>query len=164
MSWRDVPPELATFLADQDLVALFHASDIGTRLVVKAPTVELESLGGIYPVGLDHQLWAHPAGPVIRTLLTFYDVPETPLRLETFTHVGDPDQRAHFAALAAQEELNLLFYDELPRHRLSKRIRNATAEQTPTILAEADRLLAAGPPDRRDFERARTAIMEVTDQ
>ncbi len=157
-----LPPELAQFLKDQDLAALFRASDRGTLLVVKAPTVELESLGGTYPIGLDHQLWAHPAGPVVRSLLTFHDHPEMPLRLETFTNVAAPDQHAHFAALAEQERINLLFYDELLRHRLTKQVRNAAVDHIPTILREAHQLLAAIPPDRRDFDVAKAAIMEAT--
>jgi hypothetical protein len=157
-----LPPELAEFLRDQDLTALFHASDIGTLLVVKAPSPDLATLRGPIPIGLVHELYQHPRSPVIRTLLTFVDRPEAPLRLETFTNPGDPEQHAHFASLAEQEEIPLLFYDEQLRHRLSKRVRNATAPQIPEIVATADRLLGAIPPGERDFDRAKTEIMEAT--
>jgi hypothetical protein len=157
-----LPPELADFLEDQALAALFHASDIGTLLVVKAPAREIPSLGGTFPIGVEHQLYDHPAAPVIRSLVSFHDRPDAPLRLETFTNVADPDQRAHFAALADQQELPILLYDESLRHRLSKRLRNATAAQIPEIVATADRLLAAIPPGARDFDRAKAEIMEAT--
>ena len=157
-----LPPELAEFLRDQDLTALFHASDIGTLVVVKAPAAELATLRGPIPIALIHELYDHPRSPVIRSLLTFVDRPDAPLQLETFTNPGDPDQHAHFAALAEQEEIPLLFYDERLRHRLSKRLRNATAGEIPAIVATADRLLTAIPPDRRDFDLAKTEIMEVT--
>lgn len=157
-----LPPELADFLQDQDLAALFHAADVGTLLVVKAPSAELATLRGPIPIGLIHELYTHPRSPVIRSLLTFVDQPEAPLKLETFTNPGDPDQRDPFAALAEQDEIPLLFYDELLQHRLSKRVNNATAGEIPAIVATADRLLAAIPPDERDFDRAKADIMEVT--
>jgi hypothetical protein len=157
-----LPPELADFLKKQDLTALFHAADIGTLLIVKVPAQELATLRGPLPIGLVHELYRHPRSPVIRTLLTFVDQPEAPLCVETFTNPGDPDQRASFAALADQAEIPLLFYDEALRHRLSKRVRNATADQIPAIVATADQLLAAIPPDRRDFDRAKADIMEAT--
>jgi hypothetical protein len=157
-----LPPELADFLRGQDLVALWHASDAGTLLVLKAREPELESLGGTFPVELDHQLWRHPAAPVVRSLITFHDQPDSPLRLETFTNVGDPDQREAFAALGGQEEIHVLGYDEHLRHRLTKGVTHGAAEFIPTIVAEADRLLATIPPERRDFDRAKAAVMEVT--
>jgi hypothetical protein len=153
---------LADFLRDQDLTALLHASDLGTLLVVKAPAQEIVSLRGTFPIALEHQLFDHPASPVIRTLFIFHDRPDAPLRLETFTNVGDPAQRADFAALAEQEELAILLYDETLRHRLSKRVRNATVAQIPTVLTAADQLLAAIPVERFDFERAKADVMEVT--
>lgn len=157
-----LPPELADFLRDQDLVALFHAADRGTLLVLKATTPDLESLGGPVPIALEHQLWAHPSSPVVRSLLTVYDRPDAPLALETFTNPADPDQRATFAALADQQEIVLLGYDEHLRHRLSKRLGNRSAEWIPTIVAEADRLLAAIPEQARDFDAAKAAVLEVT--
>ena len=45
-----------------------------------------------------------------------------PLKLETFTNLGDELQRADFAALAEQEELVLLLYNEQLQHRLAKRV------------------------------------------
>jgi hypothetical protein len=157
-----LPPELAEFLRTQDLVALWHASDIGTLLVLKAREPQLESLGGTIPVELDHQLWAHPAAPVIRSLITFHDQLDAPLRLETFTNVADPDQRATFAALERQDQIAVLGYDEHLRHRLSKRVTHSAAAFVPTIVAEADRLLAAIPADQRDFDAAKQHVLEVT--
>jgi hypothetical protein len=157
-----LPPDLVDFLKEQELVALFHTSDIGTLLIVKAPAQEIQSLRGTYPIGLEHQLFDHPASPVIRTLLSFHDRPDTPLRLETFTNIADPEQKAHFAGLAEQPHLPILLYDEALRHRLAKRIRNNTAEQIPGLVATAVQLLATIPPERFDFEQAKADVMEVT--
>jgi hypothetical protein len=156
-----LPQELAEFLREQDIAAVFHGSDNGTLLVVKTPTVELETLGGTYPISLDHQVWAHPASPVIRSLITFYDRPDAPLRLETFTNIADLDQRADFAALGEQPDLAILLYDETLHHRLTKRLTNRTAEHVPMIVAEAERLLAAIPAERFDFDIAKAAVMKV---
>lgn len=157
-----LPPELAEFLKNQDLTALFHGSDIGTLLIVKAPAAELQMLGGPIPIALIHELYAHPRSPVVRSLLTFYDVPDQPLRLETFTNVADPEQREPFAALATQEQIPLLFYDEALCHRLSKRMTNTATEWIPAIVGEANRLLAAIPPDQRDFDAAKADVLEGT--
>jgi hypothetical protein len=54
-------------------------------------------------------------------------------------------QGAHFIALGQQPELAILLYDENLRHRLTKRLTNSTAEHIPTIVAEAERLLAVIP-------------------
>jgi hypothetical protein len=157
-----LPPDLAEFLTDQELAGLFHASDAGTVLVVKAPSPELGTLRGVVPIALTHELYDHPRSPVIRSLLTFFDRPRAPLRLETFTNVADAEQHALFAALADQEDLLLLCYDELLHHRLSKRVPNATAGEIPRIVATANRLLAAVPPARRDFDQAKADVWEVT--
>jgi hypothetical protein len=158
----ELPPELAAFLADQGLTALLHGSDAGPLYVVKAPEVELQTLGGPIPIALVHQLYAHPRSPIVRTLLTFHDLPDRPLRLESFVNVGDPDQRDPFAALAEHDEISLLFYDEFLRHRRSKRMTNTAAGFVPTIVGEADRLLATIPPDQRDFDAAKAAVLEAT--
>jgi hypothetical protein len=62
-------------------------------------------------------------------VVKIYDQPDRPLGLETFINVDEPDQRQDFAALAEQEELLLLFYDETMSHRLTKRVRNTAGAQ-----------------------------------
>jgi hypothetical protein len=160
-----LPPELAEFLGGlhpTETVCLLHGSDAGSLYVVKTPAQAIARLRGTYPIGLEHQLFADPHSPVIRTLLTLHDDPATPLKTETFTNVDDPDQHATFAALARQAEIPLLFYDERLAHRLSKRLRNAGAAQIPALVAEAERLLAAIPPGHRDFDQAKANVWEVT--
>lgn len=157
-----LPADLTAFLRGQEFAALWHAADIGSLLVLKAPEPDLETLGGPVLIGLVHELWRHPAAPVVRSLVTLHDRPDSALRLETFTNVADPAQRSTFAALGAQKRLHILCYDDDLRHRLTKRLPNTTGPQIPGIVAEADRLLAAIPPDRVDFAAAKAAIMEVT--
>src|SRR5579885_1660372 len=89
-----LPPDLAAFLREQqDYACLMHATSEGTAYVIKAPSADLATLRGTIPIGLRHELFDHPAAPVIRTLLTIHDRPDQPLRLETFCNVAAPDQR-----------------------------------------------------------------------
>lgn len=157
-----LPPELATFLAEQSVGCLLHATDRGTALVVKAPAAEIDSVRGRVPIRLRHELYAHPTAPVIRTVLSVYDRPDAPLALETFTNVDDPLQRADFAALAGQDTLYLLFYDDALAHRLTKAVPLRDQAAVTAVVAYAARLLAAIPPDRFDFDGAKQAVLEAT--
>jgi hypothetical protein len=159
---NQLPSELAAFLKEQQYAALLHATDLGTVLVVKAPAVDIASVRGQMPIGTRHELYAHPASPVIRMVTRIYDQPERPLALETFINVEDPDQRADYAALTRQDELLMLFYDQTLRHALSKRIRQTDQPQLLEVLTTADRLLAAIPEDRRDFDTAKAEVMHQT--
>src|SRR5258708_5570398 len=118
----ELPPGLAEFLKDRPIAAILHATDQGTVLVVKAPGQEIESVRGTVPIEQRHELYHHPLAPVVRIVTRIYDRPEAPLAFETFVNVEDPDQRADYAALADQEVLHVLFYDERLHHRLTKRV------------------------------------------
>ena len=61
-----LPSDLAAFLKGQHYAALLHATDLGTVLVVKAPADEIASVRGPVPIATRHELYAHPASPVIR--------------------------------------------------------------------------------------------------
>ena len=158
----ELPPELADFLRDKPYACVPQATDRGTVLVVKAPAADIEGLQGPVPILQRHELYAHPAAPVIRSVTTIYDQPERPLRLEAFVNVADAQQRADFAALATQEALYLLFYDEQLAHRLSKRIVAVHADDISAVLDQADRLRAAIPHGRLDFDRAKAAVLRAT--
>lgn len=155
-----LPPELAEFLKTQELVCLTHGSDLGTVLVIKAPYREIRSLRGRVPIQLRHELYDHPQAPVIRMVLAIYDQPSRPLSLESFVNVAAEQQRADYAALAQQKELVLLLYDEALRHRLSKRVRIPRPGEIAQVLEGAERLLAAIPRERLDFDAAKAAVME----
>jgi len=157
-----LPPELAAFLVGEPLACLLHETDQGSAFVIKAPARDIEGLRGRLPIHLRHELYDHPAAPVICTVLTLYDRPETPLALESFTNVGDLQQRAEFAALATQAQLILLFYDETLAHRLTKLVPHRQAEDIPAIVATADRLAAAIPADHFDFDRAKADVLATT--
>ena len=139
-----------------------QATNQGTAFVVKLPAVEIASVGGRVPIHLRHELYSHPAAPVIRTVLTVYDQPKRPLALETFTNAEQPDQRADFARLASQDELLLLFYDDRLAHRLTKAVPYHDDGQVREILQNADALLTTIPPERFSFERAKLAVMRQT--
>lgn len=163
LSPADLPPELAEFLKDTDYACLTQASDIGTAFVIKIPGAEIQSVRGDIPVEVRQELYAHPAAPVIRLVFIMYDQPATPLALETFINVGDEQQRADFAGLASQTELPLLFYDEALTHQLTKLVPFRFPEDAANILRIADEALQAIPPDLRDFDLAKTAVMHVSE-
>jgi hypothetical protein len=157
-----LPSELAAFLATEELACLIHNSDQGALYVLKAPASELASLRGTFLIGLTHELHQHPQAPVIRSVLTFYDHPNQPLRFDTFLNIDDPDQRACFASLAARDELTLLFYDEHLAHRLSKRVPNGDPDAMRRLLALADQVHTMIPSDRYDFAAAKAAVLHAT--
>jgi hypothetical protein len=69
-------PDLAAFLATQDVACLMHETTDGTAHVIKLPAVEIESVRCTVPIQVRHELYAHPAAPVIRSVITIYDQPE----------------------------------------------------------------------------------------
>src|SRR5215213_2541943 len=105
---NQLSPDLAAFLRQHQYAALLHPTDLGTALLVKAPGHEIASARGRVPIGFNHELYAHPASPVIRMLTRIYDQPTRPLSFESFVNVSDPDQRADYEALSRQDELVLL--------------------------------------------------------
>src|SRR4051794_27346737 len=111
-----LPPALAGFLRHHEYAALLHPTNLGTVLVVKAPDDDIRSVRGRVPIDTRHELYSHPASPVIRMVTRIYDQPEQPLALETFVNVADPDQRADYAALSRQDELVMLFYGQDVNH------------------------------------------------
>lgn len=155
-------PELAAFLRGQEVACVMQPATQGTAFVIKLAGREIASVAGRVPIHLRHELYSHPAAPVIRTVLTLYDQPERPLALETFTNAEQPDQRKDFVRLAQQDQFLLLFYDEKLRHRLSKVVPYQDEGQVEEILRQADGLLTAIPPERFSFERAKRAVMRET--
>jgi len=157
-----LPPELAAFLRDQEIACLMQGTDHGTVFVIKLPTPDIESARGRVPIHLRHELYVHRNAPVIRTVLCIYDQPDAPLTLETFTNIADEQQRSDFAALADQDTLLLLFYNERLDHVLTKGIPQSDPEQTTFILSRAAQVLAEIPKEDFDFERAKQVVMQAT--
>jgi hypothetical protein len=158
-----LPAALAEFLRDTEVACLMQGTDQGTAFVIKLSARDIHSARGTVPIYLRHELYAHPAAPVIRTILVIYDQPETPFALETYTNIEDEQQRNHFAALTHQDALILLFYDEQLAHRLTKVVPQSDPEQSALVLATAERVLATIPKEQFDFDRAKQAVMEATD-
>lgn len=158
-----LPPDLAAFLATQDVACLMHETTDGTAHVIKLPAAEIESVRGTVPIQVRHELYADPVAPVIRSVITIYDQPDRPLALETMTNIAEKDQRDDFARLATQEELILLFYDEQLRHRLSKRVGNVAPETIEEILEHADKMRRRISEDRYDFMAAKAAVLRHTE-
>jgi hypothetical protein len=158
----ELSPELASFLRTKDVACIMQETSEGTVFVVKLPGSEIGSLPGRVPMRVRHELYQHPAAPVIRTVIRIYDRPQNPLGLETFTNVEQADQRADFARLGGQENIYLLFYDENLQHRLTKGMENVEPETIHEIIASADRLRSEIPGDQYDFDRAKADIVART--
>ncbi len=152
-----LPEDLAEFLRDKTYACLTQPTDHGTVLVIKAPDDDIESSRGPIPIAMRHELYEHPAAPVIRMVTTLYDDPRQPLRLET--NVQDPQQRADFANLGAQGPLLLLFYDEQLRHRLTKQVSIPEPDVIGDVLGRADALLTNIAPEKFDFDQAKEEVM-----
>ncbi len=158
-----LPDDLAQFLRTApEFACVTEATSLGTAYVVKAPAHDIQSLRGRVPIHIQHSLHQHPQAPVIRTVISLYDRPEAPLRLETFINVAAADQRADFARLADQEELWMLFYDERLQHRLTKRVPQPNRAGIAEVLTAADAIAAAIPPEQYDFDIAKQAVMRHT--
>ncbi|CAN5720445.1 hypothetical protein BH23CHL2_BH23CHL2_19580 [soil metagenome] len=154
-----LPPELVGAIKDDEYACVTLATNRGTAIVAKLPGAEIEGLRGTFPIQVRHELFGHPASPVIRLTATLYDNPRSPFLLETFINIGELDQRADYAAFADQEKIPLLFFDEHHQHRLGKTVSNGSQAQIPLILQHADELLAGIPVEQRDFDRAKIDVM-----
>ena len=154
-----LPAELAEAIKGDDYACLTLATNRGTALVAKLPGTEIEGLRGTFPIQMRHELFGHPASPVIRLTATLFDDPDQPFLLETFINVDEEDQRNDYAAFADQDEIPLLFYDRQHHHRLAKTVGNGSRDRIPAILQGAEELLAAIPTSARDFERAKADVM-----
>lgn len=158
----NLPPELAEVLQAPDYACLTVGTDQGTVVIIKAPATEIQQLQGDIPIELAHQLFEHPVAPVIRITLRLFDDPDAPLAMETFIDVRDPAQRAEYAALAQQDSIDLLFYDEQLQIRLRKQIGHSSAAVVPDVLAAAEERARAIPETTYDFNQAKAAVQEVT--
>ncbi len=159
---NELPPEMADFLRDKEYACLLWGTDQGSVFVVKAIARDIHSLRGNVRVRVTHQLYQHPQAPVIRTVVRWYDQPQSPLAMESYTNVADEQQRADYQDLVQREELRFLFYDQALRHRLSKVVRNSDRATITRILATADRLRASIAAVRYDFDAAKADVMART--
>lgn len=149
-------------MKDRPFVCLMQGTDQGTVFVVKMPTHEILCARGRVPIHFRHELYEHPSAPVIRTVVRIYDQPQRPLAFEAFTNIEDQTQRAEFAALAAQETVLMLFYDEALHHRLAKQVSYGQNAAIPEILRQAEQILARIPQGQFDFDKAKREVMERT--
>ncbi len=89
----ELPPELAEFLRRSgDYSCVTQATSGATAYVIRTPAADLATLRGSMPIGLRHELYEHPAAPVIRTVLTIMDRPQSALKLESFINVAEEDR------------------------------------------------------------------------
>jgi hypothetical protein len=159
-----LPPELVAFLRAHEYACLTQLTDQGTVYLCKARDADLETLAGPFPIQLEHELYRLPQAPVIRALLTLWDRPSAPLRLESFTNVRDLAQREELAALTDQTTALLLFYGEVARFHRAKRIalHQDQRAQLTRLLAAAEQHAAGIPPGRYDFDAAKAAVVDGT--
>ena len=157
-----LPPDVAEFLRTKEFACLTHpTTDHGTVFLIKAPGREIESVRGTVAIELRHELYRHPAAPVIRIVTVIHDQPDSALALETFINVQDQEQRSDYAALANQDRVHLLFYDEQLQHRLTKAVGSLGRGTILRVLSQADVLRAAIPRERYDFDRAKAEVLRT---
>lgn len=132
---------------------------MGTIFVMKLPGADIESLRGTFQIQVRHEVYAHEQAPVIRTLFRFYDQPQSPLAIETFTNIGDPVQRADFADLEKRDRLTMAFYDERVSHQLTKQVANLDREMIPMILTGAKEWMDTIPQGQVDFDKAKADVV-----
>jgi hypothetical protein len=156
---NDLPPELREFLRTQQYACLLHGSNRGTLFLLKAPAHQLTTHNGPTPVRVSHELYSKPTAPVIRTLLRWYDRPDSPIAFEAFTNVADPQQREDYRRLARQSTLTVLGYDELLKLAVQKRVANQQQREITQIADLADKLRGLIPGDEYDFDLAKARVM-----
>src|SRR4051812_3668428 len=156
---NDLPSELKEFLRTQEYACLLHGSNRGPLCLLKAPASDLATLGGPMPVRITHELYSKPTAPVIRTLLRWYDRPNSSLSFEAFTNVADPEQRQDYRRLARQSTLTVLGYDELLRLAVQKRVANHQQREITQIADLADKLRVLIPDGEYDFDLAKARVM-----
>jgi hypothetical protein len=154
-----LPPQLQEFLRTQEYACLLHGSNRGTLFLLKAPAHELTTLNGPTPVRVSHELYSKPTAPVIRTLLRWYDRPDSTIAFEAFTNVADPEQREDYRHLARQSTLTVLGYDELLRVAVQKMVANHQQREIAQIADLADKLRGLIPEDEYDFDLAKARVM-----
>jgi hypothetical protein len=96
---------------------------------------------------------------VIRTLLSWYDRPDSQLWFEAFANVADSEQRQDYRRLAKQSSLVVLGYDELLRLAVQKRVANHQQREITQIADLADKLRVLIPDDEYDFDQAKARVM-----
>jgi hypothetical protein len=159
VSRNELPPQLKEFLCTQEYACLLHGSNRGTLFLLKAPASELATLQGPIPVRISHELYSKPTAPVIRSLLAWYDRPDSQLLFEAFTNVADPQQRQDYYHLAKQSTLTILGYDELLRLAVQKRVANHQQREITQIAGLADKLRSLIPDGEYDFDLAKARVM-----
>jgi len=161
-SGANLPSDLAAFLQTQRLACLLIGTERGSSFVVKAPGEEIEGLRGPIPVLFRQELYRHRTSPVIRLLLRLYDRPPSSFAFESFVNVDDDEQRTDYDGLAQQDLVDLHFYDDALRHRLTKRITNSVRSDVPLVLGTALRLRARIPNDHFNFDQAKGDVIART--
>jgi hypothetical protein len=160
----ELPTALAEFLKDQDTACLTQATDLGTAIIAKLHTEDIESIRGIIPIIMSQQLYPHPLAPVLRLMFTFLDHPDAPLTLDTYLNIDDPEQLGNAVALASQESLPMFFYDEKLAHTLTKVMPYSGQEDLENYLELAQELYLRIPREQYDFDAAKAAMAALLDK
>jgi hypothetical protein len=158
-----LPGQLASLREQPATIGLLHQTARGTAMLVKAPLDEIRPLLLPVRIQLHCELHSHPLSPVLRTALRLPDRSSRLLLAHATTNVGDPQEHDQIEALKVQRSLFVLLYDDVELiHRLSKRLPLSTydRETVGKLIAQAERGLAKIPAERRDYPKARAAILE----
>jgi hypothetical protein len=154
----ELPADLADFLREPTFACVPELTDRGAILVAKAPGVLIDEMPVRVPILLTSQLYRHPAAPVVRLVTAIYDRPYDPLKLESFLNVQNERQRQILEALAQQDDLPLVFYDEVLSPRRTKIVRIEPAVYA-ELYEQALVFLDEIPPRQFDFDHAKATVI-----
>ena len=159
MAPRDtLPPDLDTFLRPRTYAMLTLGSSIGTVIVIKAPSKDIDTCRGRRKIEISYELYEYPGGPVLRMILRILDK-SGPLVMETFCNADQNDQRDDWRSLLAADTLRLVFFDEAHTCRLSKLITQPPDPTRAKLIPTALGILVRTDPGARDFDGAKAACM-----
>lgn len=146
-------------MTDRLLAGLALTTDHGIAVVAAVPSCLIEGFSATGPAFLRHELYSHPAAPVIRLVATVYDRREQPLRIQAFINITDDQERLGYDGLCNQERTALLCYDEFLARRLTRTIVSFNCRATRKVLRLACELLTKISSESIDFGAAEAAVM-----
>ena len=135
-------------------------TDVGIVHVCHAADADIEGFSD-KPVSYQWQLIKMPTSPLVRLEVDILDQPRNPYRFESFLNVGQEDQVRVLVQLANQERLYLAFFGDDLSHRFTKIVPHDKRQwqYVDELLTQATDYLEQVPPDRRDYDRAKTEFM-----
>jgi hypothetical protein len=135
-------------------------ANVGVVHVCHAADRDIEDFAG-KPALYRWDLVRMPTAPLIRLEVVILDHLANPYRFESFLNVAQEDQARVLAELANQDRLYLAFYGDDLTYRFTHVVDHDEQQwqHLGEPVAEATAYWNQLPPDRRDFDRAKTDFL-----